>query len=600
MTARIIICIALTTVVLSASLGNGAGLSAEEAAQPAQQSKGVEWWLSEATKYAEQIETKEHAEIASARRIEDADIDRVDRVSALCAVAEVQAKDGPTNNAVKSLLEAEKIVQDIGPCMNGDYTAQNIALGTIGDAYANMTKYETAKHIARQCTVLRDGIPLLVRIATKESAAGKKSDAEKTFSDALALLEDKKIDATTRDRHLKTIACGQAEAGMFDGAAKTLKQMSTTSYPSFYHKLEALCAVAGTQAASRKKDEAVKTYAEAVQVAEKWNNRFEAVEQLIAIARRQFASGFQDDAVKTFSKALDVANGMEAEQKDSQVGRILGVEMDLGLFAEVEKAAIDNKWPKTGLLIAKAFALANAGNYDEVKKMLPDIDAAVGQIKDNQGKQSVLVSVAILRAQAGLFEDAMKAVETITWPAHKVRVICAVAKRQAETGDKEGASKSFAAACSLAAKTNDASMESSLLDDIIRAQITAGMLDEAMATAKKTGKGFGWQARQEIVDAEMKAKRFDDVVSIVKNMDDEDSAWKARILCELATELAKGGQDAKIADVYKSMPADTARGKTWFCIGVARGLAEKEHPKGKLSWSDGQFGISSSGWQMGK
>jgi tetratricopeptide (TPR) repeat protein len=200
------------------------------------------------------------------------------RVLGYIAAAQTQAD--MFSDALKTALKIENL------------SDRGRVLGYIAAAQTQADKFSDALKTALKIENLSDRVRVLGYIAAAQAKADKTKEAHATFAYAFYIATD----IAPRDRKgvLEYIATVQAWAYMFSDALKT-----TLSIGDLRNRAEAMKKIAASQAEAVKTDEALATFADALEIAQKIKYPDYRESVLWEIATAQAQVGFSEQAVRT-------------------------------------------------------------------------------------------------------------------------------------------------------------------------------------------------------------------------------------------------------------------------------------------------------------
>jgi len=441
-----------------------------------------------------------------------------------------------------------------------DHENRSFAFISIVEAYANAGSFSRAMTTAQQMEDAEGRAFALTYIASAQAKAGRKVDAEETLltaTTAARQIEDDYFRAAEQSR----IVCIFADMAEYSKAIAF-----SDSIEDSYQQVYALNAVAVTMAKAGKREEAAMIFAKTIEIADAAHSY---------PAFREIADSQSKVGMIAEAKATAERMAADPQQQGSALRCVADTQRKAGLFQDAVTAA--KKIPYYFALDSKSWALRD--------------------IAEAQAKQS-------------LFADALATAECIEQPRYKAWAFGLIARIQADSGNLQGAKETFAHAISVADQMKDSdSGKPAAYSDVASSMAAAKMYDEAVkitegikdhwrkaaaqrdiaiafarngkffeATAKALEIEDNYQRTYAFRETAMSAcagGAFADSIEIAKKVATEDP-WMFRDLAFMQAKLDSGQTLVPALELLKE---ESAAAKTWFCIGVAQGLMEKEKEK---------------------
>ncbi len=463
-------------------------------------------------------------------------------------LAMLLAKTGDRKAAIKIFDRAIKDAPSVQP-LKGERDAYGHALREIAEAQAKAGLYDLAEKTARSIKgkYHRDyaiGSIMLVAIkvgdfevakrlypdghmfiAIAEAEAGKFDDAKKTAELML------KHDMSQTGRAFAQIALLEAKAGKVDAAKKTLakaKEKPIASNPTYFY-----AEIAKVEAEMGLTDSAVKTL-------EKIKSDSYRFPVLLAIASAMVESGDKKSAAKLINEAKSIVSNPETSSRLCEVAiveaKAVGKEAALKTFEQAWQIDRnrEHRW-QYGQIVE---AIARAGLYSEAKKYA---------MKWQHGESSAMMSIAVIQAEAGLYDDAEK-----------------TAAKSIELGKN--------------VKGFRLSMDS-FRGRMARIQAYKGEFKQAYETLKSIDNPTLCDIA-EVIKHSFDAGETQYIKYLITRIEPRTSQPNREYLYLLISDfLARAGYDSDVDAKYKAMNKSSGTERLNFCLGAARGYLKRIEDK---------------------
>lgn len=416
----------------------------------------------QALKYIAKAQTEAGEMVAAIETAQSIESDWLrSREEALREIAKAQAQAGDFTAALETAQSIENVAW-----RSSAQIEVAIAQAQAGDKEAARQTFTTALQTARRIEGERQRAEALREIAKAQAKAGEKETARETFATAIETAQ--RIERTEgwgdywRETALTEIAKAQAEAGYIAAAIETANSIGSGWKPAY-----ALSEIAKVQAKAG-------NIAAAIETAQSIELVYWRVESLIQIAEVQDAAGEKEAAREIFAAALQTAQRIKDEEERAfALSEIAKVQVEAGgkeAARETFVAAIETtqsiEHESSLALIETAKAQAEAG----------DISAAIQTAKSIENAERRVESLREIKEDVYLCEG------KAAWRAKTLREI---AEAQVETGEKESAQETFAAALETTWGIEGEWELAWVLGGIARAQAEAGEIAAAIETAQR-------------------------------------------------------------------------------------------------------------------
>jgi serine protease Do len=459
---------------------------------------------------------------------------------ALAQIATAQAKAGFKEESVKTFEKAKNIAE----------TLKNDSLySDIAAALAEAGNFDKAIEIANKPNKKPTKAKALAQIAGAQAEAGFKKESMKTVDAAIQTLQhlaekfhDKKLDTLTQ------MATAQTQAGNFDKAIEIAEMIREHDN----ERAELITKVAAAQAKAGFKEESVKTFEKAKNIAETLKN--DSLYSDIAAALAE--AGFKEEAVQTFENAIRTAETKLNPQDEANVHwYIAAAQAQAGNFdkaIEIDQMIREHDSERAELITKVAAAQAKAGFKEESVKTFEKAKSLDQALKNG----SLFTDIAAAQAQAGFKEEAVKTFEKAK-ALRNGSLFEDIAAAQAKAGFKEESVKTFEKAIEAAERTEDSSFKLSryrtkanALAQIAAAQVQAGFSEEAIRTFDKA------------MNAYQNTTEEPTIFSILHSVNKEE----LDALAQIAGAQAEAGYFDEAIETVGMIEAQEAKGSHIFAV----------------------------------
>lgn len=440
-------------------------------------------------------------------------------------------------------------------------------------------------------------------IAEAQTECGLGEDTSATYTIALERLASAE-NGSDKDACLTTAAGTLAMMGRFSDAKGCAEKIQDTN-----RKIEAYGYIAQRLGEKGKFEEA------AALVAGIQHNKVR-LDAACCLAVQRFKAGQADEARRDFAEALSLARGMSQDyDKSYALDRVATSMASVGMFSEALGIASEIPFAdvKVNALTDLAEKQIEKGNpADAATTFAQARDTAMSRMREDERDYS-LGYVIRRQAEAGLLEDAIAIMETTASGKWNWQMDF-VPEHLTEVKDVERLRNLFARLLVVANRLNDkpnkegGSPKAYALLMIANAQARAGMLTEAIATAKTAASPQSpTVGLSQLVEYQAEAGMFDEALATAKEMPNPDSAvWRliqeeriageydkafaaAEIIKDRQTrdftvqqifeaQVAKSNDGAPLLKMFEKMRDMSPSERTAYCRAVCIALVKKKYP----------------------
>jgi tetratricopeptide (TPR) repeat protein len=212
---------------------------------------------------------------------------------------------------------------------------------------------------------------------------------------------------------------------------------------------------------------------------------------------------------------------------------------------------------------------------------LPGASRIAADIKDETGRDRAEVDIATAHAEAGRWDEAMKAVESIRDDAPRLVALCRVGRARGKAKDPEAARKLFSRALSIA-KALKLSGEPDPTGPyhIALAQAESGDYRAARETLRRSAPDSSIEAADQVEVIALTRARAGDcsrALLMLEVLPRSDTLTRSRALQEILRLQVESGDEENVLDLVDGFDSPICQARV--LMGFARGLAALKHKR---------------------
>jgi RNA polymerase sigma factor (sigma-70 family) len=424
-------------------------------------------------------------------------------------------------------------------------------------------------------------IRMIERVAVLQARDADTKGARSSLERAEAMISDlfARQDATYEWREL---AKAQAEAGELNAALATADRIVGDMKKYTVQEMASALARVGNFDAARR-------------VADKVGDDDQRDVAFMDIAKEMAVAGdIKGALLLTRSIKSPTLRVLSLLGNDSQMGGICLLQMKAGDRAGARETA------RQGIALAgevapgkgggrvwvwAARAQARLGEFAEAEKCAAKapIDEVLPYVGLAHLRDEAVREISFAAAEAGRFDDAIKAASTIRTLSYRLAALNAIAVAHARAGQRAASREAFAGAIKLAEEAakieKDPQQKANLFTMLAGALAEAGNFDEAEKMMVRGGSSL--VVRSNIASARACQKDF---VGALKNAEslNDDQFWKANTLQYIARLQTEAGDERAVLARVDAIASPQDKAAT--LMGILEGRFEKAASRGRKSW----------------
>ena len=374
----------------------------------------------------------------------------------------------------------------------------------ISDWLAQRGNYASALEATLRIDTVPERIDAFNHIAAMQTASGFEQEAQVTFGKAIHTAQNLLDDMERYRRALADIAYARLKARDLNGALNTVAEIEVGQeqddlrYPIsfrdgvlFYAVAALLAEVGDLELAERASAQIEHVHARAV--------------SLISVAFAHGDAGHEAQAAAILERAKSVANDIkEKTLKFEALAQLLAVQYGLGdgekaeqtLETMVQEASKIDDSVVQHLALVQDVAWFNIARLKatvmgrNISEALDAADRFIGrEVHQRDSSKVEMVWLALIQylVQKDDITEALEVSQQMRGHSHgtKLAALRTIARAQSRSGDREGASSTFARMLEIVSSIEDRSSRKHEFLDLLRIQSTNGLIEEALWNANK-------------------------------------------------------------------------------------------------------------------